>query len=75
MTTQELLERRHEAKLGWVEPWPGCDPDGSETRSSMGLMLADESQPQAVRDFIKESGLDKDRGHTHCKPKLEIVLA
>lgn len=30
LSPNELLERRHEIKLSWVEPWPACGPEGNE---------------------------------------------
>jgi hypothetical protein len=30
MTPTELLEKRHEVKLEWAEPWPACGPDGKD---------------------------------------------
>jgi hypothetical protein len=30
MTPEEMLERRHDVKLKWVEPWPAVGPEGNE---------------------------------------------
>lgn len=30
LSINELLERRHEIKLSWREPWTGCGPEGNE---------------------------------------------
>lgn len=30
METSEMLERRHELKLVWAEPWPACGPEGNK---------------------------------------------
>jgi hypothetical protein len=38
---------------------PANEPEGSAERSSMKRLLGDDTQPQAVRDWVKESGLDK----------------
>ena len=37
MTTKEMLERRHELKLGWIEPWPACGPEGNDLSSHVEM--------------------------------------
>lgn len=37
MTTDEMLERRHELKLVWAEPWKACGPEGNELNAHIEL--------------------------------------
>lgn len=37
MKPQEMLEKRHELKLMWCEPWPACGPEGNELSSYVEL--------------------------------------
>jgi len=30
MTINEMLEKRHNVKLEWCEPWPACGPEGND---------------------------------------------
>lgn len=37
MSIGEMLERRHEVKLEWFEPWPACGPEGNELDAHIDL--------------------------------------
>ena len=37
MTTEELLEQRHNVKLQWVEPWQACGPQGNPLNAHIEL--------------------------------------
>ena len=34
---EQLLEKRHEALLEWVEPWPACGPEGNDLDASVTM--------------------------------------
>lgn len=40
-------------------PLPANEPDGSATRKSMGRLLGDDTQPEALKQRIRDTGLDK----------------
>lgn len=37
MTTEDMLEKRHELFLEWNEPWEACGPEGNKLDSHVVL--------------------------------------
>lgn len=57
MSTDQLLEARHEAKLQWFEPWPACGPEGNELSAHISLQATVHDCINLARSVAKSKGL------------------
>lgn len=56
MTTEQLLERRHEIRLLWVEPWKACGPEGNEVNAHIELRATVNDCINMSRAAAKQAG-------------------
>lgn len=57
MTTTEMLEGRHTVKLGWVEPWQACGPEGNTLYAHIELRATVHDCINLARAASKNKGL------------------
>jgi hypothetical protein len=56
MTTNEMLELRHETWLQWYEPWPATGPEGNELYADIVLRATVHDCVNLSRKAAKEAG-------------------
>ena len=56
MTIEEMLERRHELKLAWNEPWPATGPEGNHVDAHVELRATVHDCVNLARSVAKQHG-------------------
>lgn len=56
MTTEQLLENRHQARLEWVEPWPAVGPQGNTLTAHVTLSATVHDCVNLQRSAAKSTG-------------------
>lgn len=56
MTTEELLEGRHEIFLEWCEPWQGCGPEGNDLVAHVKLQATVHDCINMQRYYARSKG-------------------
>lgn len=56
LTTEQMLERRHDLKLVWGEPWPACGPEGNELTAHTELRMSVHDCINVQRAIAKQAG-------------------
>ena len=57
LSIEEMLERRHELKLAWHEPWPATGPEGNPLDAHVECRATVHDCVNMARSAAKQHGL------------------
>lgn len=58
MNLENLLERRMEARVEWMDPWPACGPDGNTLTAHVTISCTVHDAINLQRSVEKQAGRD-----------------
>ena len=56
MNLENLLEKRHEARVEWVEPWKACGPEGNALDAHVTISCTVHDAVSLQRSVAKQAG-------------------
>lgn len=56
MNLENLLERRHEARVEWIEPWKACGPEGNSLTAHVTISCTVHDAVNLQRSVAQQAG-------------------